>query len=61
MSTLSICHCRRRRPDREAGRHESTWRGTDQAGRAVPSGAYFARLLVDGEQAGSVAKMSLVR
>ncbi|HPF69813.1 MAG TPA: FlgD immunoglobulin-like domain containing protein, partial [Candidatus Krumholzibacteria bacterium] len=31
-----------------AGPQQVTWRGLDRAGRAVPSGAYFARLLVDG-------------
>jgi hypothetical protein len=28
----------------EAGAHQSTWRGVDDRGRHVPSGAYFARL-----------------
>ncbi|MFO7609308.1 MAG: FG-GAP-like repeat-containing protein [Candidatus Krumholzibacteriia bacterium] len=41
------------------GRHAVTWRGTDDAGRALPSGVYFARVRWDGG-AGTV-KMSLVR
>lgn len=32
----------------EAGFHSATWRGVDDAGRAVPAGAYFARLRTDG-------------
>jgi subtilisin family serine protease len=31
-----------------AGSHEAVWMGKDAAGRAVPSGVYFARLSVDG-------------
>jgi hypothetical protein len=27
-----------------AGRHEATWDGQDNAGRAVPTGTYFCRL-----------------
>ncbi|MHB8077975.1 MAG: FlgD immunoglobulin-like domain containing protein [Candidatus Krumholzibacteriia bacterium] len=42
-----------------AGRHEAVWSGTDDSGRAVPSGTYVARLTADG-RATSV-KLSLVR
>ena len=44
-----------------AGLQQLTWRGTDRAGRNVPSGSYFARLLLDGEHVGETAKMSLIR
>ncbi|MBU8922550.1 MAG: hypothetical protein KOO63_12100 [Bacteroidales bacterium] len=44
-----------------AGSHQISWRGTDEKGRSVPSGAYFARLLADGDQVGEVIKMSLIR
>jgi hypothetical protein len=33
---------------REAGPHELVWDGTDDAGRAVPVGIYFARLTAEG-------------
>jgi hypothetical protein len=33
-----------------AGPHTATWRGRDDAGRAVPAGAYFARLRADGRE-----------
>ena len=45
----------------EAGRHSEIWRGSDRQGRDVPSGSYFARLYIDGQAQGAVAKMSLVR
>lgn len=32
---------------RPAGSHTLTWRGTDDAGRALPSGAYFVRLATE--------------
>nr|MEE4268421.1 FlgD immunoglobulin-like domain containing protein [Candidatus Krumholzibacteria bacterium] len=43
-----------------AGPHQLTWDGTDQAGRAVPSGVYFARLR-DGQGVASTERMTLVR
>lgn len=46
---------------KEAGRHETVWRGQDRKGHAVPSGSYFAKLYVDGKDVGPVTKMSLVR
>lgn len=42
-----------------AGEHFVTWAGTDQSGRAVASGAYFYRLVVDGQQ--QVKRMVLVK
>lgn len=33
----------------DRGRHERSWDGTDDTGRPVASGVYFARLLVDGK------------
>lgn len=33
---------------REAGEHQVAWRGRDQGGRTVPSGAYYVRLEADG-------------
>ena len=44
---------------RAAGRQAVTWRGTDDAGRAVPSGIYFAKVAWQGEIA--TVKLSLVR
>ena len=44
---------------REAGRHEVVWTGTDAAGRALPSGVYFARLEA-GEKT-AVHKMVLLK
>ncbi|HOX25103.1 MAG TPA: FlgD immunoglobulin-like domain containing protein [Candidatus Krumholzibacteria bacterium] len=32
---------------RPAGRHILSWRGTDDAGRALPSGAYLVRLTTE--------------
>ncbi len=32
----------------DAGAHHAEWRGLDQAGRTVPAGVYFARLIHDG-------------
>jgi hypothetical protein len=46
---------------RRAGPQELVWRGADRDGRAVPSGSYFARLLLDGQTVGATARMSLVR
>lgn len=43
----------------DAGPHEAHWRGTDEAGRDVPSGVYFARLRANGFAA--TTKMTLVR
>jgi subtilisin family serine protease len=31
----------------EAGQHEAVWQGRDDAGRRVPSGVYFSRLVTD--------------
>ncbi len=42
--------------ERSAGRHEAIWRGTDDAGRAVSSGVYLARL----RHAGGVDTQRLV-
>ncbi len=44
---------------REAGRHEVVWKGADAAGRALPSGVYFARLEAGKETA--VHKMVLLK
>ena len=41
------------------GRHAVTWRGQDDAGRNVASGAYFARMKVGGEVL--TQRMMLVR
>lgn len=35
----------------EAGHHEGVWDGTDESGRAVAAGVYFARLDADGSSA----------
>jgi hypothetical protein len=43
------------------GRYRVTWRGRDVQGRSVASGIYFAVLWADGQQAGPIQKMSLVR
>lgn len=42
-----------------AGRYRAVWDGTDAAGRAVPSGAYVARLVT--ENARSERRLTLVR
>lgn len=42
-----------------AGAHQRRWDGRDETGRAAPSGAYYARLAVDG--ASQMRKLSLVR
>jgi hypothetical protein len=47
--------------DYEAGRHQEVWNGHDRQGHAVPSGAYFGRLYVDGQARGKVLRLSLVR
>lgn len=43
----------------DRGRHALTWRGTDDAGRAAPSGVYFARVRWNGGE--GTVKLSLVR
>ncbi len=43
----------------DAGIHHADWRGTDSAGRPVPSGVYHARLTVDG--AAASLKVSLLK
>lgn len=43
----------------DAGRHEATWAGLDDAGRAVPSGPYLCRLQAGGHEA--VSKLLLLR
>ncbi len=43
-----------------AGSHEATWLGQNEAGKAVASGVYFARLEVDGHTS-QTRKMALVR
>ncbi len=35
----------------DAGPHQALWTGTDDSGRALPSGVYYARLLAPGERA----------
>lgn len=45
--------------DLSAGRHRAVWDGTDAAGRAVPSGAYLARLTT--EDARGERRLTLVR
>jgi hypothetical protein len=42
-----------------AGRHESTWDGQDNAGRAVPTGTYFCRLST--AQGSQTRKLTLAR
>lgn len=45
----------------QAGRREAAWDGRLQGGREAPSGSYRARLYVDGQDAGAVVGVSLVR
>jgi hypothetical protein len=47
--------------DGVAGENRVTWLGTDERGRDVASGAYFAALYVDGAASGAVVRLSLVR
>jgi hypothetical protein len=42
-----------------AGEHAAVWSGRDDAGRQVASGAYFARMIVDGEV--FTTRMALVK
>jgi hypothetical protein len=42
-----------------AGRHESTWDGQDNTGRAVPTGTYFCRL--NTAQGSQTRKLTLAR
>jgi hypothetical protein len=44
---------------RPAGEHTVTFDGLDARGRALPSGTYLARLLVDGERSATI--MTLVK
>ena len=47
--------------DGVAGDNRVTWLGTDERGRNVASGTYFAALYVDGAASGAVVRLSLVR
>ena len=65
---LTICDLRGRHIRRlitgeqmGAGKHTRLWNGMDDAGSAVASGVYLVRLVVDGKQAGSPQKVSIVR
>ena len=42
-----------------AGRHSLSWDGTDARGRAMPSGAYFLRLVTDDRE--FVKRLTLAR
>jgi hypothetical protein len=44
---------------KSAGIHSITWQGQDDHGQGLPSGVYFARLLVDGHS--SISKLTLVQ
>lgn len=62
---VDVYDARGRRIDRllagelEAGEHRVVWRGTDLAGRPVPSGTYLVRLVAGGEAV--TRSLSLVR
>jgi subtilisin family serine protease len=43
------------------GNGVATWDGCDDAGRVVPSGAYFCRLVMDGEDLYRALRLQLVR
>ena len=45
--------------DLPAGRHDYTWLGRDDGGRAVPSGTYHVRLLAGGQT--QTRKLSLIK
>jgi len=49
--------------EQTAGRYEPTWQGTDDSGRPVQSGIYFARLstVQNGKPVASLRKINLVR
>ncbi len=42
-----------------AGMHQMEWNGTDESGQRVPSGVYFYRLMVNGQQ--QIRKMQLIQ
>ncbi len=44
---------------RPSGRHEATWDGDDDAGRAVPAGTYLCRLVTP--QGSQTRKLTLAR
>ncbi len=44
----------------EAGEHSAIWRGNDERGKAVSSGVYFYRMIVDGKVMG-IEKMLLMK
>ncbi|MCD4690733.1 T9SS type A sorting domain-containing protein, partial [bacterium] len=45
--------------ERDAGRHEVSWDGRDDAGRGVAAGVYFSRINTGGAEAS--AKMVLLK
>ena len=47
--------------EQSSGELRVTWRGTDEDGRGVVSGVYFARAFVDGQPVGAPRKMSLLK
>lgn len=44
-----------------AGHHSALWNGRDEAGRQLPSGVYFYRLLVNQGEWAQVKKMTLLK
>jgi len=46
---------------RSAGPQAVRWNGTDDEGRGVGSGSYFARLMLDGQPVGPTLKIGLVK
>ncbi len=46
---------------KSAGHHNALWNGRDEAGRQLPSGVYFYRLLVNKGEWAQVKKMTLLK
>ena len=44
-----------------AGEHQAEWNGRNDAGRALPNGAYFYRMAINGRMVKQAGKVLLLR